>query len=202
MNHSTLEYYERRAAEYDRTSWEDPGSDPVAVCRVWEVLTALPAAATLDVGCGTGYVSRWLPGPLTLMDSSSTMLLIARHRLPNARFVQAAAPSLPFADGAFGRAFTANLFGHLLPPERGELLAEMLRVASDLVVLEQLSESGPFREGPEERRLLDGSAFTIHKCYFTVDRLLEELGGGDVLMAGPVFAIIRRQALGSRGADE
>ncbi len=68
----------------------------------------------------------------------------------------------------------------------------MCRVANHLVVLEQLAESGSFSEGPEQRRLTDGSTFTIHKCYFTVDRLLEELGGGEILMLGPVFAIVRR----------
>jgi hypothetical protein len=73
-----------------------------------------------------------------------------------------------------------------------ELVGEMLRVAPELVVLEQLSGSGSFSEGPEERKLTDGSRFEIHKCYFTLERLLEELGGGDILMPGPVFAVIRR----------
>ena len=38
----------------------------------------------------------------------------------------------------------------------------------------------------------DGTKFEIHKCYFTVERLLEELGGGEILMGGPAFAVIRR----------
>lgn len=77
--------------------------------------------------------------------------------------------------GAFGRAFAANLYGHLPPAARSELVGEMLRVAAELVVLEQLAASGPFREGAETRQLTDGSEFRMYKCYFTVDRLFEEL---------------------------
>ncbi len=190
MVEASIEYYDRRAAEYDATSWEHPGGDAGVAGHVRDVLGALSSVRTIDVGCGTGYVSRWLPGQLTLMDTSSAMLLIAKQRLPGAGFVRAKAPSLPFAHKAFGRAFTANLYGHLASFERSQLASEMRRVAAELVVLEQLAISGSFSEGPEERTLVDGSKFTIHKCYFTVDSLLEELGG-EILMGGPGFAIIR-----------
>jgi ubiquinone/menaquinone biosynthesis C-methylase UbiE len=192
LSNATVEYYQRRANEYDATSWEHPGADAHVSERIRDVLSSLPAVNTLDVGCGTGYVSRWLPGQLTLMDTSSAMLSIAGRRRPDADFVRAKAPPLPFGDSTFGRAFTANFYGHLVQPGRSELVREMLRVAAELVVLEQLASSGSFSEGPEERQLIDGSRFTIHKCYFTVDRLLEEIGAGEVLMAGPTFAIIRR----------
>jgi len=192
LRDTTIEYYQRRAGEYDATSWEHPGGDARASERVRDVLGSLAPVVTLDVGCGTGYVSRWLPGQLTLMDASPAMLAIARRRLPHAVVVQAKAPSLPFAVSTFGRAFTANLYGHLKPAVRAQLVTEMLRVAAELVVLEQLSGSGSFSEGPEERKLTDGTKFEIHKCYFTVERLLEELGGGEILMGGPAFAVIRR----------
>jgi ubiquinone/menaquinone biosynthesis C-methylase UbiE len=194
LSDATVEYYQRRANEYDATSWEHPGVDAHVSERVRDVLRSLPPVDTLDVGCGTGYVSRWLPGKLTLMDASPAMLSIARRRLPDADFVRATAPPLPFVDSTFGRAFTANLYGHLTQPGRSELVSEMIRVADEMVVLEQLASSGWFSEGPEERQLNDGSTFTIHKCYFTVDRLLEEIGGGEILMAAPMFAIIRRLA--------
>ena len=190
----TVEYYHRRAKEYDATSWEHPGMDPTASERVERVLGTLSAVKTLDVGCGTGYVSRWLPGRLTLMDASPAMLSIAKRSVPDADFVRASAPSLPFPDRSFGRAFTANLYGHLTVAERSELVHEALRVADELVVLEQLASTGGFAEGPEKRQLIDGSEFTIHKCYFTIERLLEELGGGEVLMEGPVFGIVRQRS--------
>jgi len=184
-----IDYYEARASEYDATSWEHPGGDGGAAVR--NMLDALIPAKTLDVGCGTGYVSRWLPGELTLMDASSSMLGIARHRLPSSHLVRAMAPSLPFIDGSFERAFTSNLYGHLEPTSRADLLAELMRVSAEVVILDQLSESNRFREGPERRQLQDGTRHTVHKCYFTTDRLLEEVPGAEVLMSGPVFVAVR-----------
>jgi ubiquinone/menaquinone biosynthesis C-methylase UbiE len=193
VSEQTQRYYQLRALEYDETAWASPDADASARDEVREVLASLVPTHTLDVGCGTGYVSRWLPGPVTLLDSSRAMLTIAARRLPRSARVLARAPDLPFSDAAFGRAFAANLYGHLHRAERAELLRAMLRVAGEVVLLEQLVEEGAFREGPELRRLRDGTAFTIHKCYFTVERLLEEVGGGQVLMRGPAFAIVRRQ---------
>jgi ubiquinone/menaquinone biosynthesis C-methylase UbiE len=189
---SGLEYYERRAGEYDATSWEG-GADRGVVDRIRRVLSSLGPMRTVDVGCGTGYVSRWLPGQVTLLDASPAMLEIARRRMPRSGTVRAVAPSLPFVDDAFGRAFTANLYGHLTPPLRSRLVGEMLRVAGELVILDQLATSDEFVEGPEVRVLTDGTAFTIHKCHFTVDRLRSELGGGEVLVDGPLLAIVRRR---------
>jgi SAM-dependent methyltransferase len=187
------DYYERRAAEYDVTSWEHPESDAGVADRIRIVVTSLSAVSTLDIGCGTGYVSRWLSGPVTLLDASPAMLKIARSRLHGADSVQAVAPPLPFVDHAFGRAFSANLYGHLALSARSDLVSEMLRVADELVIIDQLSDDGSFSEGTEARQLIDGSIFAIHKCYFTIDRLLQELGGGEVLMAGPVFGVVRRR---------
>jgi len=186
-----MDYYERRAAEYDATAWAHPEGDPRIAEAVRSVLTSLPGQSTLDIGCGTGYVCRWLPGDLTLLDASAGMLAIARRRLPHANVVRASVPSLPFADRSFGRAFAANLYGHLTEQQRADLVSETRRVAGEIVILEQLAEDGLFREGPEERELLDGTRMTIHKCYFTVERLSSEIGGGEVLMNGPMFAIVR-----------
>ena len=188
---SSLDYYERRAAEYDQTSWEHPNGDPRLGEKVRDALASLPPMATLDIGCGTGYLSRWLPGEVTLLDGSEAMLAIAAWRLPGAHVVIAQVPPLPFASGSFGRAFAANLYGHLPAVARAELIQEMRRVADEIVILEQLAEDGRFREGPEDRELLDGSRMTVHKCYFTVDQLLREMGGGEVLMDGPVLAMIK-----------
>ncbi len=186
-----IEYYERRAAEYDSTAWEHPGMDYAGAKAVHAILEFLPPVPTLDIGCGTGYVSRWLPGDLTLLDASPSMLEIAQQRLPRAKVVRAVVPPLPFADHSFKRAFTANLFGHLTPESRKQLVSEMTRVANEAIVLDQLSADGVFREGLERRQLLDGTTVDIYKCYFTTEQLMAELETGEVLMDGPVFTIVR-----------
>ena len=55
----------------------------------------------LDIGCGTGYLTRLLRGCVVVLDQSSGMLELARARVPGAEFVQADVPALPFSDRAF-----------------------------------------------------------------------------------------------------
>jgi ubiquinone/menaquinone biosynthesis C-methylase UbiE len=194
-------YYDRRAGEYDATAWDSPLGDRVESDRVREVLGTLPPARTLDVGCGTAYVTRWLPGEVTLADASRAMLNMARQRLPRAAAVQVGALALPFRSGSFERAFASNLLGHFRRPDRVVLLGELARVAADVVILDQVAGSGEFEEGPETRRLNDGSVFVIHKCYFTAATLLGEvrtLGAAEVMLDGRTFAIVRA-TVGSPG---
>ena len=43
----------------------------------------------------------------------------------------------------------------------------------------------------EERVLNDGSRWTVYKRVFTGDRLVDELGGGEVLHEGRWFVVVR-----------
>ena len=81
-------------------------------------LAALPPARTLDVACGTGFLTQHLRGQLTGLDQSAAMLEVAAARLPNAELVLADALPLPFADGTFERVFTGHFYGHLEEDER------------------------------------------------------------------------------------
>jgi demethylmenaquinone methyltransferase/2-methoxy-6-polyprenyl-1,4-benzoquinol methylase len=187
-------YYDARAPEYDdwyygaggfaqrdRPGWEDE------LDALERALRSLPAARTLDVACGTGYLTRWLPGEVVGLDQSSAMLAEARKRVPDAEFVQAdALAGLPFADGAFDRAFTGHFYGHLEPAERERFLAEARRVARELVVVDSAGSG----ESVEERELRDGSRWTVYKRWFTPETLLPELGGGCALHYGTYFVAV------------
>ncbi len=191
-------YYEARAHEYDewyegrgffeqldRPGWADE------VRELERIVAALPAGQTLDVACGTGFVTRHLPGEVVGLDASPSMLAIARERVPDAEFVQGDALDLPFADGSFDRVFTGHFYGHLDPDERERFLREARRVAPELVVLD--SASGPSRQDDErqERILNDGSRWEVYKRYFTGAGLAEELGGGEVLQDGRWIVVVR-----------
>jgi hypothetical protein len=76
---------------------------------------------------------------------------------------------------ALGERSVPTSMATLALPGRKQLASEMRRVANEFVVLEEVASSGQFSEGPEERRLTDRSTFVIHKCYFTMETLLEEL---------------------------
>ena len=187
------EYYHRRASEYDETSYGAAGAEEVEeLAQLRDVLGALPPGRTLDVACGTGFLTSHLQGEIVGLDQSEEMLGLARRRLPRARFVRGDAIPLPFPDDSFDRVFTSNFYGHLERPERRRFLAEASRVAPELVVVDSAWAPGRVPEGREERTLRDGSRWAIHKCYFTPDVLLGELGGGELLFHGPTFLAVRK----------
>jgi demethylmenaquinone methyltransferase/2-methoxy-6-polyprenyl-1,4-benzoquinol methylase len=195
-------YYDARAAEYDdwwngtglfaareRPGWHDE------VRALVELLAALPPARTLDVACGTGFLTRHLPGEVTGLDQSARMVELAAARLPHGRVVHGDAVPLPFADGAFERVVASHFYGHLLPGERAAFLAEARRVAPELVVADSARRPGVPHEQSQERTLGDGSRHVVYKRFFDGEGLAAELGGGEVLLDGAWFTVVR-----SRGA--
>jgi ubiquinone/menaquinone biosynthesis C-methylase UbiE len=191
-------YYDARAPEYD--DWyESKGGFAARERPAWDemlgaladTLQDLPPARTLDVGCGTGYATRWLPGEITGLDASERMLGIAAQRIPEARFVRGDALDLPFPDGAFERVATMHFYGHLEEADRVRFLAEARRVASELVVVDSALRDDVEPVQWEERMLRDGSRWTVYKRYFTAEGLLAELGGGETLFAGTWFVAVR-----------
>ena len=177
-------YYERRAPEYDdwylgTGKWEHrdrPGWD-AELDGLRQALGALTPARTLDVGCGTGFLTRHLPGEIVGLDQSRSMLEEARRQAPNAEYVHANALELPFPEGSFDRVFTAHFYGHLDTTERKRFLGEARRVARELVVVDSSSlHAGEIREEWQERILNDGSRWEVYKRYFTPAGLTAELG--------------------------
>lgn len=191
-------YYEARAAEYDdwwlgeglfeerdRPGWR------AEVAALTKLLGALAPARTLDVACGTGYLTRRLPGPVTGLDQSAGMVAVARDRLPGATVVHGEAVPLPFGDGAFERVHAGHFYGHLLPDERTAFLAEARRVGGELVVTDSALRAGVEAEEWQERRLEDGTTHRVYKRYFTGAGLAAELGDAEVLLDGRWFVVVR-----------
>jgi ubiquinone/menaquinone biosynthesis C-methylase UbiE len=197
------EYYDTRAPEYDEwylgvgrfASRERPGWHD-AVSALEQAVQKLDPARTLDVACGTGFLTRHLRGPVTGLDQSERMIEIARERIPAGEFVKADAIPLPFSDGAFDRVFTGHFYGHLDGPARGAFLAEARRVASELIVVDSAVRPDHEREEVQERILNDGSAFEVYKRYFDGDGLAHELGGGTVLHASDWFVMVASASQG------
>ena len=191
-------YYERRAAEYDDwwvgtglfANHERPGWNEEAAALT-RTLEALPPARTLDVACGTGFLTQHLRGELTGLDQSTSMLELARARVPEGRFVQGDALELPFAHDSFERVLTSFFYGHLEEDDRESFLREARRVASELVVVDSaLRDEGEPVEW-QERVLNDGSRWRVYKRFFDPDLLADELGGGRTLFAGRWFVAVQ-----------
>lgn len=207
------EFFDLLAPVYDDW-WRDrgrftPGSRPgwnQEVEQIVSVLHSLEPVRTLDVGCGTGFLTNELPGAGVGLDRSEQMLEIARKQVPHVQFVRGDATTLPFADGSFERVFASTLFSHLEPGLRLRFLAEAHRVARELVILDGsvarlADEPGglpPVDDGQVERIQIrvapDGSRHSLYKRWVTAERLCRDLGGGEVLHDGHNFVIVRARS--------
>lgn len=190
-------YYERRAAEYDdwylgrgRFAERDRPGFRTEVADVAAVLSSFRPAKTLDIGCGTGFMTRHLPGRVTGLDRSLGMLTVAQSR-PLDLLVAGDALRLPFRDASFDRVFAGHVYGHLTNARARKFLDETDRVAPELVVLDAALRPGVGADEIQERILNDGSTHTVYKRFFAPEDLIGELGGGTALYRGRWFVVVR-----------
>ena len=186
MNAAMREYYERRAAEYD--DWwlgtglfaqrDRPGWDADRDALIAK-LERLEPKRTLDLACGTGFLTRHLPGAVTGVDQSATMVAIARGRGVDA--VEGDALDPPAGD--FERIFSSHFYGHLDRAQRERFKA--LAGGRELVVVDSAQRPGQPAEAWQQRTLNDGSTHRVYKRWFTPEVLQRELGAGEVFHAGP-----------------
>jgi ubiquinone/menaquinone biosynthesis C-methylase UbiE len=201
MTESERLYYDRRAAEYDdwylgaglfaarvRPGWHQE------LTALQSVLHSIPIRSVLDVACGTGFLTQHLSGRVTALDRSSSMLRIARGRLPHSAVLQGDALCLPFRSQAFEFLMAGHFYGHLDAPARAQFLGEARRVAKRLLIVDAAWREDVPLEEMQERVLQDGSRHTVYKRYFTAAQLVSELGAGRgesrVLHAGRWFVAL------------
>src|SRR3954469_7628246 len=135
MNHAMRSYYEQRAAEYDdwwlgtgvfaerdRPGWHEDVAGLIAALR------ALPGARTLDLACGTGFLTRELPGQVTGVHQSAGMVAVARSRGLDAVVGDALDPR-----PGYERIFSSHFYGHLDAHQRGQFKA---LPAGELIVVD------------------------------------------------------------------
>jgi ubiquinone/menaquinone biosynthesis C-methylase UbiE len=188
-------YYEARAREYDEW-WLGQGLYAEHMPEDWYQereqlegwIVELPPVKTLDVACGTGFMTRHLRGEVVGLDQSASMLEVAREQAPNAEYVRGDALALPFDDGSFDRVFTSYFYCHLEDEDARRFRAEARRVADELVVVGTVHEQGD-KAYWAERKLSDGSRWKVFKRVFVPDELAEELGGR-VLHRSRLFVMV------------
>jgi SAM-dependent methyltransferase len=103
-----------------------------------ELLGLSSGDRVLDVGCGSGVVTREIAkrvaprGRVMGLDASPALLRVARQYAADAaldelvEFQAGDCRQMPFADGSFDVTFAATVLAHV--PEAGRALAEMVRV--------------------------------------------------------------------------
>jgi SAM-dependent methyltransferase len=78
-----------------------------------------PRTALLDVGCGAGgfcRLARAQGATVSGLDASPALLAIARHRVPEGRFIQGEMEDLPYADHSFDLVTGFNSFQYAADP--------------------------------------------------------------------------------------
>jgi len=117
-----LDYYGRRAAEYERVYAKPERQADLARVRTW-LQAELTGHRILELACGTGYWTAWLApaaASITATDASPEVLAVARAKsLPPERvtFAEADAWSPAAVPGTFTAAFAGFWWSHV-PRER------------------------------------------------------------------------------------
>jgi SAM-dependent methyltransferase len=197
----------------------DAQPDPAMFARLLEMRGAQPhqrrlrrgflafagigrGARVLDVGCGTGVVSRELAdrvgsrGQVVGVDPSRVFLREARRRARGAgiRFRHGSGTDLPFRDGSFDAAVAVTVLLHV--PESDRVLAEMCRVVrpgGTVAVLDQ--DFGTFVvDLPDRaltRRIVDGHAERFYPNPWSGRSLTRRLrAAGLARVRGRVFPVV------------
>jgi len=181
-----VDYYRRRAGEYDVTAYGDVATARARIARL--VARMRPTGCVLEIACGTGLWTHELArsaDTVTAIDAAPKAVQIARDRMRSANVRFEVADVFSWNPGSrFDVIFFSAWLSHV-PAGRFEqfwhslrcLLAENGRVLFiDEYVDERDKEA--YVEGQEEiveRRLRDGSTFRVIKNFVDPERLEVEL---------------------------
>jgi SAM-dependent methyltransferase len=158
--------------------------------EITRLLERLPLATFVDVGAGPGVFTARLPGTGLAVDQSERALRRLRVAIAGVPVIQGDATALPLAAKAVKRVFAGHLYGHLEPDERAAFLAEVRRVADELVILDSGLPPGAVAEEWQRRSLPDGTTYTVYKRHFTIETLSAEVCG-DPLFGGRYYVLVR-----------
>jgi 2-polyprenyl-3-methyl-5-hydroxy-6-metoxy-1,4-benzoquinol methylase len=171
-----VDYYRRRAGEYDVTAYGDVAAARARIARL--VAEMRPAGSVLEIACGTGLWTEALAGwadTVTAIDAAPEAVAIARDRVRPATVSFEVADVFSWDPGTrFDVIFFSAWLSHV-PASRfgrfwqllGSLLAGNGRV---LFIDEHVDERGKEayvtgRDEVVERQLRDGSTFRVVKNF-------------------------------------
>jgi SAM-dependent methyltransferase len=133
------------ADEYDR---QRPSYPDELVERACELAGLVPGDPVLEVGCGTGQLTRALLARglhVAAVEPGGRLLELARHNLEDAgdvEFVHARLEDAPLGDGSFRAVFSASAF-HWVDPEAGwRIAAEALGPGGLLALIQYFGLEG------------------------------------------------------------
>ena len=185
-----VEYYRRRAAEYDSTAYGDLDAARVRIARL--VAEMHLAGRVLEIACGTGLWTRALAehaDSVTAIDAAPETIAIARVRVSAANVTFEVADAFLWRPGIrFDVIFFSAWLSHVPAKRFASFWASLRALLSEggrvLFIDEHVDERGKERyvEGRDdlvERRLADGSTYRVIKNFVDpqpLERTLRRLG--------------------------
>jgi trans-aconitate methyltransferase len=171
-----VDYYRRRAGEYDATAYGDVAAARGRIARL--VAEMRPAGSVLEIACGTGLWTEALAGwadTLTAIDAAPETVEIARDRVRSPSVSFEVADVFTWDPGTrFDVIFFSAWLSHVPASRFGqfwELLGRLLATSGRVLFIdEHVDERGKEayvadRDEVVERRLNDGSTFRVIKNF-------------------------------------
>lgn len=132
--------YDRIGKTYDSTR----KADPYLLSRMMGLLNPIPEEHYLDIGCGSGnYTSELFKSGLqvTGIDPSEEMLMKARQKAPEIKWIQGTAEQLPFPDASFDGVLVSLSIHHWKNLEEGfKEISRVLKSKGRFVLFTSLPE--------------------------------------------------------------
>ncbi|NUR48716.1 MAG: class I SAM-dependent methyltransferase [Hamadaea sp.] len=181
-----VDYYRRRATEYDATAYGDLAVARPRIARL--VAEMRPAGRVLELACGTGLWTEALAAyadSLTAVDSAPEALAIARERVTAANVTFLVADIFAWTpESTFDFIFFSAWLSHVPPDRFGPFWDSLRPMLADggrvLFLDEHVDEQGKesfVHDGVVERRLTDGSTFRVVKHFLEPAELTARLRG-------------------------
>jgi ubiquinone/menaquinone biosynthesis C-methylase UbiE len=140
INHEVIRYYSQLSSEYDRRRFGGRKANLIGALELEWLVKNLKArqgllhGMLLDVGCGTGRISKALlksEYSVVSVDVNASMLSEFRLKLGGLRhkanLIRCDGNCLPLRDGVFGAVASLRVIWHMTQPERA--FRELIRVA-------------------------------------------------------------------------
>ena len=181
-----VDYYRRRAGEYDVTAYGDVAAARARIARL--VAEMRPTGSVLEIACGTGLWTEALAGraeTLTAIDAAPEVVEIARDRVRSTNVSFEVADVFSWdPDARFDVIFFSAWLSHV-PMNRFDQFWELLRglLSEDgrvMFIDEHVDEREKEayvagRDEIVERRLRDGGTFRVIKNFVDPERLERRL---------------------------
>jgi SAM-dependent methyltransferase len=195
INDRTIEYYQKRAAEYEKIYFRDIPDRQAELAELYQLSAQTLAGKTvLDLACGTGFWAKFLTEQTRYMAgldiNVATLIEAGKKTYPGMfDFVLADITLLPFLIGSFDAALVTFLLSHVKRQEisqLGDQLRSAIRPGSKVFLCDNnlICELVPDVYWDDEhinsyvkRQLENGEEFHILKNYFDKKEVASVLEG-------------------------